>query len=116
MLPAPGPRPPSFLPRALAAARAALVRMLIASRSCCATRAITPTVMVFASGRSAATNWTPLSRRVMRKALLTVVGIGGSVFVVAAHRLRSLRYHLIGPRVGWRVVVQPHEAVGGSDS
>jgi hypothetical protein len=31
--------PPSFLPRALAAARAALVRSLIASRSCSATAA-----------------------------------------------------------------------------
>jgi hypothetical protein len=49
---APFLRPPSFVPRALAAASAALVRALIASLSCWATTAITPTVIVFASGRS----------------------------------------------------------------
>ena len=47
---------PSFTPRAFATASASLVRFEIASRSCCATRAMIPTVRSFASGISTAAN------------------------------------------------------------
>ncbi len=59
---------PRRTPRAFAAASASLVRREIASRSCCATSAMMPTVRSFASGMSAATNRTPLSRSVSRNA------------------------------------------------
>jgi hypothetical protein len=59
---------PSRTPRALAAASASLVRREIASRSCPATSAMIPTVRSLASGKSAATNRTPLSLSVSRNA------------------------------------------------
>ena len=59
---------PSFTPRLLATASASFVRFEIASRSCCATSAMIPTVRSFASGRSTAAKRTPLSRSVSRKA------------------------------------------------
>lgn len=45
MFDAPALKPPNVRPRALAATSAAFVRCEIASRSCCATTAMTPTVM-----------------------------------------------------------------------
>src|SRR5215471_16237132 len=53
--------PPSLTPRRLAAARAALVRSLIAPRSCSATAARMWTVSLLACGLSAAMNSTLLS-------------------------------------------------------
>src|SRR6516162_11210439 len=60
--------PPSFLPRPLAAARAALVRSEIASRSCSATAARMWMVSLLACGLSVATNSTPESIRAAMKA------------------------------------------------
>ena len=53
--------PPSFVPRALAAATAAFVRALILSLSSSAARAMMPTVSRLAFGMSAATKSTPTS-------------------------------------------------------
>src|SRR5262245_51421981 len=55
--------PPSLTPRALAAASAAFVRALIASRSCSATAARIWIVSLLANGISAAINSTPVSMR-----------------------------------------------------
>jgi hypothetical protein len=55
---------PSFVPRALAAARAALVRSEMASRSCSATAARIWIVSLLAWGLSTATNSTPESMSV----------------------------------------------------
>jgi hypothetical protein len=54
---------PSFTPRLRAALSASRVRLEIASRSCCATSAMMPTVRSFAPGRSTAMKRTPLSLR-----------------------------------------------------
>ena len=59
---------PSRTPRLLATLSGSFVRLEIASRSACATSAVIPTVRSFASGRSTAANFTPLSLRVSRKA------------------------------------------------
>jgi hypothetical protein len=60
--------PPSFVPRAFAAARASVVRFEMAFRSAWATAAMIWIVSSFASGRSAATNRMPLSCRAARNA------------------------------------------------
>src|SRR5262245_57682007 len=62
--------PPSLTPRRLAAARAALVRSLIAPRSCSATAARMWTVSLLAWGLSAAMNSTLLSISVAMNARL----------------------------------------------
>jgi hypothetical protein len=54
-------RTPSFTPRSLAAARAALVLAEMALRSSWATKAMMPTVNSLAVGMSTATNFTPAS-------------------------------------------------------
>ncbi len=59
--------PPSFTPRAFAAASAALVRAEMARRSSSATMAITPTVSRLAFGMSAATNSMPAFSSPRRK-------------------------------------------------
>ena len=59
---------PSLVPRAFAAARACLVRVEMASRSCSAMIAMMPTVMRLASGMLAATKSTPASRRLSKNA------------------------------------------------
>jgi hypothetical protein len=84
--------PPSTVPRFFAAANAALVPALIASRSCWATTAMTPIVIVFASGKSQATNRTPEPRKVSRKAALRDSRSSlatQSVAQVALHRLMA---------------------------
>ena len=66
--PARGFGEPSLMPRALAAASASLVRLLISSRSCCANTARMPNSNVPAFGMSAATISTPDFRRANRNA------------------------------------------------
>ena len=61
---------PSFVPRALAAANAALVRIDIALLSSSATSAKTPTVNRFACGWSTQTNSTPAASSPSRKSAL----------------------------------------------
>jgi hypothetical protein len=63
---------PSLTPRRLAAAKAALVRSLIAARSCSATAARMWTVSLLACGLSAAMNSTLLSISVAMKARFDV--------------------------------------------
>ena len=61
-------KPPSFAPRTLAAASAAFVLAEIASASASATQAMIPTVSLFASGMSQATNSIPASLSESRNA------------------------------------------------
>ena len=89
---------PSFTPRLLATLSASFLRREIASRSCCATSAMIPTLRSFASGRSTAANLTPASRSVSRKGALRDSRSSFAITGVAPRDLREVQRLLeLGP-------------------